>query len=111
VLLDDADEAIRFGIGQRPQHDGVHDREDCRVSADAERQSQHRPDGESRRSAQHAGRVGNVLTRIAQPAEGPRVALKLLRLLHAAELAPRGKSRLVGRHPAPLKFVLENREV
>jgi len=111
VLLHDADEPVGVRERQRPQHHRVHDGKDRRVRADAQRERQHRRDGESWCPPQHAARILDILARVAQPAKRSRLALILLGLLDAAECAPRGQSRLFRRQPAAPKLVLEDRQV
>jgi hypothetical protein len=55
------DEAIRAGIGQRAEQDGLDDREDRGVGADAERERQQRGDRKARLAAEQATRVAKVI--------------------------------------------------
>jgi hypothetical protein len=55
-------EALRLAHRQRPQQDGVDEREDGDVGADAERQRQGRREREAWRSPHHAQRVADVST-------------------------------------------------
>ena len=56
----DVDEALRLRVAERPQEDGVHNREDRRVRADAERQRHDRDEREARRPGEIAQRVAKV---------------------------------------------------
>ena len=53
-------QAIRIGKRDRLQQDGVDDREDGGVGADAERQRGHGGQGEARALAEHAERVPEI---------------------------------------------------
>jgi hypothetical protein len=59
--IDEHDEAARIRVGERPQQDGVHDREDRRVRADAERQRGNGGKGEGRAVPGGAKRVPQIL--------------------------------------------------
>ena len=57
------------------------------------------------------GAVGEVLAEIGDPAECPRIAVMFLRLLDAAECAPRGEARRLRRQTLVPKVLFEQREV
>jgi hypothetical protein len=81
----DADQAIRLGIGQRPQQDAVDDAEDGGVGADAERDGQ---DGDDRKSGgvtNQSQRITNVLHERPQSAQRLNLAARFLRRLDAAD--------------------------
>ncbi len=61
VFVADADEGLGIGHRQIMQQDGVDQREDRRVCADAERQCEQNGDGKARRFAKLAQRVGYIL--------------------------------------------------
>jgi hypothetical protein len=61
IVVADADEGLGVGHRQIMQQDGIHQREDGRVCADAERQRQQHGDGKARRLAKLAHRVRYIL--------------------------------------------------
>ena len=71
--------------GRRPEEEPVDDREHRGVGTNAERQRQYHGDGESRPIAQAAERIADVLSAPVEPADAPRIALRLAEALHAAE--------------------------
>jgi hypothetical protein len=76
----DFDETRRIRDGQRLEPERVHDFEERRVGADAERERDDRDRGESGIVPEHAQRVANVLGAALDPAPAPRVARGLLDL-------------------------------
>ena len=55
------DQPLRFGIGQRIEHDAVHDGEERGVCANGQCQRQRRGRGEERRSNESSCRLANLL--------------------------------------------------
>ena len=59
----DVHQAVGVGdAGQRLEEERVRDREDCRVGADADREREHRGQGEERAAAQQLERVPDILS-------------------------------------------------
>jgi hypothetical protein len=59
-----ADQAVRFAVGERPQEDGIHDTEERHIGADAQRQTQHGHRREARRFEQLAEGVTDGLEHV-----------------------------------------------
>jgi hypothetical protein len=87
------------------------DAEDGGVCADAECE---REDGHGREAGTARQRpygVDEIAPQIFEPDEGSRVALKLLRLIYAAERLSRHTSGLVAAQPALNELVFDEREM
>ena len=61
----DADQAIRMDVRKRAEGTAFHDTEDCRGSANSERQANDGGGGEARRVSQHPHSVSQVLAESA----------------------------------------------
>ena len=85
-LVADAPKLIRSGDRQRLQHHLLHEREDRRGCADAQRQSQHRRQRKARCFAQLAKGVANILQKQLKPHGSASLAAVFLNLLDPAEL-------------------------
>jgi hypothetical protein len=81
----------------------VHDTEDGRAHADAQRDDQHDEGGEARGFPQHAGGVTDVLRDRVRERQAACVAMGLAQLRRAAECVPCQAPRLdVGMPPATI---------
>src|SRR5262249_60693359 len=56
----DTDQLLGMGIRQRPENNRVHDAEDCRIRADAQRQSDERNDRKAALLNQHSCAIAHV---------------------------------------------------
>jgi hypothetical protein len=91
----DANQAIRIGVGQRPNQDGVDDAEDGRGGTDTERQ---RDDGGKRKTGitpDHPQRQPQVLRQRLDPANAARVVGVFAKTQCVPELPPRRCARLL----------------
>jgi hypothetical protein len=103
-LVPEEDEPVGVAVRQRVEEHRLDDGEDGAGAADAERQREHRDQGEAGRLPHASQRVA----RIPEPAGGGpgrrhRVADVVLDSGHAAQLLARLALGLVGRHAAPLE--------
>ena len=89
----DVHEAIGLGIGQRPEHQRVDQREDRRVRADAERQGEDGRGGVGRAAAERPQGVGEVAAEQIEGRKSPLVAVLFLHLIDAAEAPARREPR------------------
>ncbi len=105
------DRVVGIGPRQRPQQDGVDDREHDGVAANAKRQRRNGNRREERISAQRPGGVVDIATQVVEPDERSRVAVNVLCLLDAAECAPGCRARVVHGHSAPHELVFEECQV
>ncbi len=110
-VFEHAHEPIGIGIRQWAKADGMQRAEDRRGRADAKRERDRRGRGEFGTAREAARTVREVLPEIGDPAERPRIALMLLRLLDAAEGAPGRESRFLRRQALEPKTLFEQREV
>src|SRR5215510_2502067 len=83
------------------QQERVNDAEDRAVRADAERERNHRHQGEAGILYKHPRAMAQVLPKIFNPSYAASVTAPLLRLLHPAESLAGGKTRLLRTHPQP----------
>ena len=81
----DAHQPVLLRIRQRSQQDGIHQRVDDCVGADAERQREHSGDGEARRPAHLAQRKAHVLQNALDRRQRGALAIGLAGLLGAAQ--------------------------
>jgi hypothetical protein len=90
-----------FGLLDRQiaQHQGVDHAEHRRVRADAQRQQQHDDNGESGRTAQHAGAVLQVAPGAVEYRFPANVTNPILHRFDAAQLDARGANGLRPRQP------------
>jgi hypothetical protein len=78
----------------------VHQAEDGRVGADAERERHRGDDGVGGRPAHRSQRVARIRPQIVEPPQAARIAHLFLNQRDVAELAPRRRLRVGGRHAA-----------
>ena len=95
--LRDGHQALRVGIGQSFEQDGIDRAEDGRGGTDTERQRHDGERGERRVLPQSPGSVGEVVGRAADDALPPVLAHLLAGRERAAQLDPRGAAGLFGR--------------
>ena len=77
----------------------VHRRENGRVRADAERESEYGSGREHRRASQRAQRITSIGGELLEPAAATaHVAMRLFGYLDAAEVAQRAAARVAGIH-------------
>ena len=103
-LAPDHHAAGGFGVGERRQQNRVSDAEDRRRRADAERQREQRGRGEAGRPAEPAEGVSKVLLEGVDDGQAAAIAVSLLHLVDAAEVAAGGQAGGLGAHP--LRLVL-----
>ena len=96
IALPDSDQPVCARVRERAQHDGVHDREDRGVGANAERQGEDRHCREPGVARQAAAGVGDILPQLVDEAEAKRVPAAILDVGDAAERADRRRTRIVG---------------
>jgi hypothetical protein len=110
-----AHQAARFGIGQGPHEQLIHQAEHGGVAADAQRQRQHGDGGEPRGAGEHAGGEPNVLEQSLQTDETPHITTVLPSQCDTAHLAvaefdcgPGGESRaaVIGLFHGPVRLHL-----
>ena len=94
----DADEALRRSVGQRFEQNSIHEAEDRRIGAQAERQSEHDDGAEARVLAKAARAIADVLKRGLQEAHSASIATALLCLIEPADLAQGLPPRLLRAH-------------
>ena len=95
VPLHDADEALRIGIRQLREQDGVGDAEHRGTGADAECENKNRVGGEDRIATQRAQRESDVCDGILQRTDPARVTYAFLVFVGAAKRDQRVASRLL----------------
>ena len=78
-------EALGLAIGERLQHDAVHNRENGRIRTNTESQGEHGRSGEARALTQHAAGRAYILQNCFQQGKTSPVPVILLGLLDAAE--------------------------
>ena len=96
---------------QRPEHDGIEQREDCRVRANSERERQDDHQRKDRMPHHGTRRVAHILAEIVDPHDRASLAMDLRDLADAAETAARGAPRLFVRQSLPREFVRCLRQV
>src|SRR5262249_17987809 len=117
-LLPDPHQLLGAVIRQRAQQHTIHDAEDRRSRADAQRQGEHGDQAESRAAAQNAQAIANVLKQSAHPISSPDLSRHFLGQAYVALCAPGGIAgparALPPRHPVlrrhaqvTLNFVVE----
>ncbi len=77
--VDEHHQAARIRVGERPQQDGVHDREDRRIRADAERQRGDGGEGERRAVPRRPKRVPQILKECVHDGTSVSASADLLR--------------------------------
>ena len=107
----DRQDALRRAGGQSPQTDGVDDREEGRIHADAESERQHGDSSKTRRASELPAGMTDVSRHVLQPDERPCVTVQVLGECDAPHRPPRGEARFVRRHPATAVFILEQRKM
>ena len=97
IFLPEHNEPLRLGEWKRLENHRVHRRENGRVRADAERESEDGSGREHRRASQRAQRITSIGGELLEPAAA-HVAMRLLSYLDAAEVAQRAAARVAGIH-------------
>lgn len=105
------DQPLRLAIGQRAQQDGVSNAEHSGARADAESQRHDGEYGEARRPAKRARGVLQIPARIVEQPVRARIAVKLLRLLDAAEPESRSPPSVFSGHASTPVLIFHEREV
>jgi hypothetical protein len=101
AVFDDGEEAFRFAVGKRPEHDRVHETEDRRGGAGPERHGQDRDGGESRILEQRAHAVAHVLPQCLQHTASPYVIRELAHPAQIAEALHRRVACIIRSHAVP----------
>jgi hypothetical protein len=89
----------------------VHHAEDRRVGTDADRQRRNGNGRKSRLLREDARRKAQVLPQRVEKRQAAPLAVRLFRLLHPAEFAPRRVARFFSAHAAPDVFLREKLQV
>src|ERR1041384_7807674 len=98
VALPQRDELVRARVRERANENSVHEAEDCAAAADPKRERQNNRGSEAGVFSQHAKRICGIARAVVQRSEATRIAAIFLVSLHAAEIAQRGRVRILGRH-------------
>src|ERR1700691_1193508 len=85
-------------IRQRIQQHSVDYREERGVRSNGKSKRQHSDSSKSRRPAQHAETVANILRQRFEKTHAPSVAAFFFNLLRCAEFQPRSPPRFLARH-------------
>src|SRR5256885_7706207 len=107
VSMDGPDDGQPMGFRKRQlfeQH-GMNDGEDGGSCADAEGQSGHRDESESRTLEEHAQGQANILATAVDPRQAAPIAVQFFGLFNAAEFAPRRMTRFYWTHTPANVFI------
>ena len=91
------DEPVTVWERQRPEDDGVEEREYRRHRARAHRQNNQHDEREAVRAPERADRVREIAAKVIEPEEAGLVAIGLFRHGHGAEVSPSRPARVFGR--------------